>query len=561
MSKALSSADVDTKYSVNPMFQVTMEQNKFNRDVQQDKIKNYQWSQEQKRKDAEFAYGKQKDALEMFYKYGVKLPGLKLPPGTTGLGDAIKLPIPIDDPLGPKNQVEEGLSNDMNRLNSLNYELTLQFLREANPGSSDDDLRRSIYNLSSRNKESIEEFTARFATKQLADWKKNPKQIPFEFRGMVAEQDRLSKDIAVQQARVQDTKTKAAQQAREQGLDVPTQDGIEKNVKPMQLKLNDGSLVVLTKQDVVDFVYSMPQAWNLFGNTFKTKEQESTAKQASSRLKIKFGSNYGKIFDQLYGFDEVGGNITPFGKDFVASGSWLSSSNYDALSKIESDLYREKGMVKQPLSAPILRGKENREDKNSRISAIVAKYKGDYNETPGFVEADMQAALLSDDKNAVVINTYPGATASSPTKFELVVTSSKDGKSRAMVIDDGDYEYLTGVRPTRNIPIPRVVEQINYNGTSSLSKTNNAATTWFNASDFKNLKNVNYTLTGNLVPDKSNSSLLWFKMLMHTPDGKDIPITYPEPIPMFNEDGSYNQQLDNIPAGINHTVIQQLLKK
>ena len=56
MSNSLSSMTEDTKYSVSPLFTITMEQNRFNRDIQRDKIADIHWSAEQRRADRKELY-------------------------------------------------------------------------------------------------------------------------------------------------------------------------------------------------------------------------------------------------------------------------------------------------------------------------------------------------------------------------------------------------------------------------------------------------------------------------------------------------------------------------
>ena len=68
MSNDLSSMTEDTKYSVSPLFTITMEQNRFNRDIQRDKIADIHWSAEQRRADRKELYYAQKDQLDLFLK-------------------------------------------------------------------------------------------------------------------------------------------------------------------------------------------------------------------------------------------------------------------------------------------------------------------------------------------------------------------------------------------------------------------------------------------------------------------------------------------------------------
>jgi hypothetical protein len=563
MSKALSSADEDTKYSISPLWTITMDQNRFNREIQRDKIADYHWSVEQERADKKLEYEKEQGALELYYKYGVKTPGLKLPPGATGVGDFVKGPIKLEGNESMiKNAVEDSYSNTLTNLNDVNYKLTAEYFKAISPkeagetdGEYNERINKKIYNAASQNKEivdvssgAINSFTARFAGKQLGEWKTNPSKIPFEFRGLISKQDELSKDVVVQQSRINDIKKQAIEIGKSKGLNLPTDAEIRKNIKPSTVTLNDGSQVTLTSDDIINFVESAPSVFNVFGNTFTAKEQEQKARQANLKLKAKFGdTNYNKLVSSLF---TIGEGVTLANPVIESAAGFLKNSNYKQLAKIESQLYLDKGMIKQPLTAPVLRGKENREDKNSRISAIIDKYKGNLNETPGFNESDMQTALLSDNENAVLVRATPGLTAHDATTYNLII-NTKDGKSREATIDADDYEYITGNR-FENKALPKILEKINYDGTSNTSKSIDPKSAWWGKDDFKNLKGVE-NISADLITDQYDKNKLWMKLYI---DGS--PLTYPTPFYKYNQDGTINNNLDYLPLGINSTVIKQI---
>jgi hypothetical protein len=176
----------------------------------------------------------------------------------------------------------------------------------------------------------------------------------------------------------------------------------------------------------------------------------------------------------------------------------------------------------------------------------------------------MQQALLSDDNRALRINSYPGITSSSPTKYVLSLTNAKTGKTREATIDAGDYKYIMKVDPPTNVAVPEVIDILNRKSTTNLSGSNNPSTTWFSSSNFKNLeKNAGYTLTADLINDASDPNKTWMKLYIHYADGSidPEPLTYPEPFSKTNADGSYNTKLDYLPLGINNTVIKQIKRK
>jgi hypothetical protein len=597
MSKSLSSQDESTKYSVSPLWTVTMDQNRFNRDIQRDKIADQHWAVEQKRADRKLTLEEaqaEKDRIELFFKYGYGTP----PPGYTGTGTMVKEPIPIEgNEESIKNRVEDDYSNGVRDLNETNTKLTLEYFKSVNPKlpneSEDayvDRLTRAIYKYASGNKKSVDPssgdintFTARFATKQLDKWKKDPSQVPVEFQGLVEKQDNLLKDLTIQKNKIEDIKTKAIKQLKEQGINYPTDAEIKKNINEITVALQGpevsgaldliskyapGETIKLSKEDVVDFVNLHPEVWNVFGGSTIDKDQEAKRDQSKKRLMIKFGKNFSKLENKLYDIgtvnDEFGGTKAIPGRVnplIVKAGDFINNSNYKKLSKAESQLYLDEGMIKQPLSAPVIRGKENKADVNSRISAVVGKYKGNLNETPGFNEEDMQAALLSDEEGVVKITSYPGVGNYSPTKYVLKITNSKNGKTREVTIDNDDYKTIMKVAPPTNLPTPKVISILDHVGTTNMSKIDGPNSNYWGHSSFKNLTGVNYTVTSDLVKDKSDPNKYFMKLYLHYKDGSTEPLVYPEPFYKINPDGSLNQTLDYLPNGINATVIKQLKSK
>jgi len=569
MSEKLASHDEDIKYSVSPLFEITMKQNEFNRQVQQDRIKNAQWQMGYNLEVSKAVSQKEKDEMELYLKYGVGTGGKLLAKTMKVVKEPLKLE---GNEFSIKNQVEDDYSTSVQDLNQTNDKITFEWFKKVNPGKSDEQIRKIIYNFAKANKESIDvgsgdvnTFAARFAAKQLQAWSLDPSSIPAEFQGLIKRQNDLTNNISIQKGRIQKTKDDALKIAKERGLGAPTKEELNKALKNTAVTLSNGQTVSLSKEDVLDLANLHPELYNVFGSWSIDKNQEALQNQSRKRLQLKYGTTFKDLeksaFDMRYvpgsggepGINIVGSKINP---TIQQAGKFLNASNYGKLAAIESELYLKSGMIKQPVSIPVLRGKENAEDKNTRISAIISKYKDNLNETPGFNEEDMQSALLSTKPNAVSIKVTPGASAYDKNKYELRLVSD-NGKTRAVTVDDDDFETLQGYKFS-NLPIPEVVKQINYNGTSNLSGTENPTTAWFKANQFKNLKGANYTATADLIPDQANPDILWFKIYTNSKDGSHQPITYPQPFFKYNQDGTINQDLDNLPLGINDAVIQQL---
>jgi len=565
MSRKLSSQSEETKFSVSPLWTITMDQNRFNRDIQRDKIADIHWSKEQERLDKNDKYSKDKDALELFLKYGYGTP----PPGYTGLGTGVKEPLPIEgNEEVIKNQVEDNYYNGVRDLNETNAKLTLEYFKSVNPKLANESesaynerMNKAIYGFATGNKESVDpasgeinSFTARFATKQLEKWKKDPSQIPVEFQGLVLKQDDLLKDLSIQKNKIEDIKGRAIKELKDKGIVVPTEEEIKKNVKSTSVDVPGVGKVNLTQQDVMDFASSTPSAFNFS----TTKEEILQAKKSEERLKLKYGETlFNKIYNNLFTVGSEG-DISVSNPSVASAGRFKKTVGYKKLVEAESQLYLKEGIIKQPVSFPVIRGKENKADVNARISAVIGKYKGNLNETPGFVEEDMQSALLSDDEGAVKVTSYPGISSYSPTKYVLKLTNSKNGRTRAVTIDEDDYKTILKVNPPTNLPVPKVISVLDHSGTTNLSKTDGPTGNWWGHSSFKNLTGVNYTVTSDLISDKSDPNKYFMKLYLHYPNGSVEPLTYPEAFYKFNSDGTLNQTLDYLPSGINATVIKQL---
>lgn len=579
MANGISEVVQDTKYSVSPLFTITMEQNRFNRDLQRDKIADAHWAIEQRRADRKELYDAQKDQLELFLKYGIGTP----PPGYQGSSKGWNEPINVEDnKYAIVNSVKDDFSAGVKELNDINYNITLDFFKKVNnrlPGETEVNyekrLKKAMFDYAKANKESIDPnsggintFTARFAAKQLADWSKNPKDIPFEFRDLIAKQDDLSKDLSIQQKKMTVIRQQAIEQARLQGIDAKSITEVNKYVKPTDVKLRDGSSYHLSRQDVMDFANLHPDVFNTFGGWTVDKRQEAEKIQAEKRLRLKFGDKFQALDNNLFGIVEVPSD-SPFGgtrrvntathPNIKTAGDFINSSNYGKIAAIEAQLYIDNGYLKQPKSYPVQRGKENKDDVNARIVGIISSYPGNLNESEGFNTEEMIAAAQSDKPHSIKLTATPGISSRTPIEYSMTVFG-ENGKQQTMKISEDNFTYLSKNPPMNSAPTPKVIEQINLYGVSGRDGTENPNAAWYTASKFKNLTGVNYTVTGNLVPDKNNPNNLWFKLYIHNPDNSITPITYDQPIPKFNIDGSFNQDLDRLPEGVNSTVIQQLLK-
>ena len=580
MAVNLSGQSEAVKYSVNPIHTITMDNNRWNRELERDRVADKKWDLERKTELEKFEYQKQKDGLDFFEKTGIVLPGVKIP-SIVSTPKLLPEPITVEDIAAGKIKasVEDDYSAGISTLNDVNYKLTLQYYKNINrknqlPNESEEQyterMRQAISKFATGNKESISSdtgeinsFTARFASKLLTEAKLDKNAIPPQFRGLVNVQNDLVENLSLQKQQMQEVTKEAYEEGTRRGLLLPKPGEIAKNVKPITIKDVTGNPITLNSTDVVDLINSNKSYFGVVRAAFTTKEDQLNSQRAANRLKLKYGEkNIQAIVDQLM-IPETDIGMSQFrNKSLDQSAGWLLSNNYNALSKLESEIYVKKGIIKQPVSTEISRGTgKDLEAFNSRISSVIDTYP-DINEIPGYDQAKIQKAILSEDPAAVKIISYPGLSSRTPTRHVLQVTLP-DNTKIPIQIDDTQYTYITKKLPPSNSDIPKVVERINYFGTSNLAGSDNPESAWWGDSKFTNFDSSTHTITGDLIPDEANKNKLWFNMyLIPKKEEQDIQkITFPEPMNMYNTDGTINMQLDNLPIGINSTVINQLIKQ
>jgi len=561
MSRSLSTSTEETTYKVSPMFEVTMRQNEFNRQVQRDKISDQHWAIEQRREDRKELRESYKDQLELWTKYGIGTP----PAGYTGTR-GLDEPIPVaDNRFAIVAAVEDGFSLRMAQLNDANMSITREYFRAMTPkapGQTDAEYEVSLskamesYALANgmsikSSPDEINKFAAEFASRQLESWKKDETSVPRRFRELISQQNDLTKQISVQQAKMSDIKSRATQQAKDLGV-YGDYEKIKAKIQETTIKTSLGD-VRLSKEDVIDFANLHPEVHNIFKHFTVDDSQKSEMAAARQRLQTKYGNRFAELEKRVYGIEQIvpgtewseaALNVNPV---IDRAAFEIGSSNFGKLAEIEAQMYIDEGFLQQPKSFPVLRGKENEYDINSRLSAIVTK--------SGVDQKLIDEALTAIDKGASSkVIASPGMTSNDPTTYYLQVKGIK------VQIDEGDYVYLTKNPPMRAQDKPQVLDQIDHWGTSGLNGVSEPGSAWFSSSDFKNLKGVDYTATGNLRPDPANPNNLWFYLTLHFPDGTTEEIEYDEPIPRINQDKTWNQSLNNLALGVTPVVIEQLRK-
>lgn len=598
MSKALSSQDVSTKYSVNPKFTTTMELNRFNREIQRDKISDQHWAAEMQLKLKGLELDERKIKAAEDKNKPTDYTGL-LPGGIATEEYATKA----------KDMYEQQYAEGVNTLNGINYQIALEFYKKTNsqnPGESKVDYENRIKQVIGRDAggditvsgDKVNDYIAKIASKQMSDWSINKNNVPAEMRSLIESQHHLTQTLAEQKANIEDVKRQARESLKLEGLDVPTDQELLSKVSPMSVTIpqytSEGRQlgyknVTLSREDIVDFIKLNPNRFNKLGAFSVDKKQRADAEKAEQNLKRKFPNDFDKIQSQLYetynvtpGGTELGliSSISPsvakfvdplmqklttgvslsMNPEFKKYADLITSPNYEALNKRESELYMQRNIVSQPTTLAIQRGKEPQEDVIARLSAIIGT--SNKNEMPGYDQEDMLKALNDKSYTGAYVTTIPSIGGGEP-KYELTLTLPSGQKS--MYITPQAYKIATGENPPVSNTPSLAISKILRKGTTNDTEDGNPAGAYYTNNRFSNYKSKETTITGDMVRDMIDPSTVWMKLYVHdTKTGEVInTLRYPDPngdfrLKLKNPDGSYNNQLDSYPSVITESVIKQL---
>ena len=563
MSRDLSSSTKETINKINPEFEVSMKINEFNRQVQRDKITDYHWAIEQGQKKEDKLWEKEKFKLEMEAKFGKAEPGVNL---------AIDVPT---NKFAIISTVQDDYSAKVDNLNNNNKLLTIAAFKKAKPrdfsketeyeynSRINKDMDDYIISQGKNNIKDKESFFADQAAKQINDWTKNGNNIPSEFRDLVKNQRDLMSSVETQKLDMQQIKQTALQKAKEQGLNYPSYEELKNKIKEIDISTHNGNFK-LSKEDVLDFAKLHPEVHNIFSSFTVDDQQKRDRDQAKERLTLKYGNNFKELEDRLYGIASLTDGLLPMTdislnvhREVKSAARLLSNINYTKVAEIEAQEYIDRGYLKQPKAYTVIRGKDNKEDVDSRIVDIIKA-----NNKTGFSGVDPEdliKVVLSGKDKAVRIIATPGISDRQPVNYTMEVTAA-DGKSIPIKITAQNFTYLTKQSPMISQNQPEMLTHLDSYGTTGRGGSEDPGSAWFSNDQFTNLKNVKYNVTANLVASIGNPNKLIFRMYIQEPGKPTEILDYDEELPRNNADGSFNQTLSNLPNGVTSNLIEQLRK-
>lgn len=496
MSEVLSSKAVSKKYSVNPHFEVNMRINEFEQDQRQ-------WAAD---------YNLRLRADERAQKeYEAKAQALAAQAAYFQTG-GVDTPINAD-PAMVRAMVEGSYSESVSQYNTITNKLALEALRMANPGDTEEQLQKKLYDAAAyrgqtANPNSGEiNTTAQIMASSLQTlYRTNPDKVPKTLHGLIAQADNALKGIEAQKSVIQKAQQDAREAASLQGVDMEAYDKVVRDVKPTSVTVN-GQSVNLSQQDLIDFINLNPQMYNTFGNLTVDRNQEMLRNQAQIRLGAKFGSGLEDLKSVLYPMQ-----YQPFSERKRPAPSQLLQGIADKLgdakdqdyNKFLSEAYKKNGAVPVGKIATIDQGDQKPQDYKNKFAAVLRKYEADLDED---VYNNM-SNLISSESFLPTITTMPGANLQSPSTYTLQITG-KDGVSETIEVERDDYRFLTGYEPPANPNVKNAFDLLNARGTTNLNKPGEYSTAYFKTQDFTNFSSDSYSLMGDLEEDALNPNIVY----------------------------------------------------
>lgn len=547
MSEVLSSKAVSKKYSVNPHFEVSMKINEF-RQRQEQFLANYNLSlradqRAQEKHDKEMQELAEKAAY--FQSGGVDLP--------------------IDaDPSMVRARVEGDYASSVEVLNGTYNRLALEVLKMANPGETDEQLQKRLYDAAAYNGQTVNPSSGEInktaqamAGSILYLYKTNPGKVPKPLHGLINSSYDLLKDVESKRSIMNKAQQDARQAATLQGFDPKIYDETIKSIKGTAVKLESGEPVNLSQQDLIDFANLRPELRNLFGNLTVDKNQEMLRDQAQIRLSAKFGNKMlGELNRVLYPMARTQyGGVTPGVSTLLSDVSrTLNNANQKNIDKFLSEAYIKNGAVPVGKIVTINQGDDKPQDYKNKFAAVLRKYEADLDED---VYNNM-SNLISSESFLPTIATMPGANLQSPSTYTLQITG-KDGTSETIEVERSDYKFLTGFEPPVNPNVKNAYDLLNARGTTNLNKQGDHSTAYFKTEDFPNFSSDNYSLMGDLEQDALNTNIVYPRIYIFDKDGnfKKSFVLADIALEKKNASGQINFQIEAWSNGVNANLIKQ----
>ena len=563
MATALSSLTEETTYKVSPHFEVNMALNKEKREIERNRIADSHWMADYQLKLGELGMNQEKQDAELYFKYGMGKP----PKGFNAWQQGVDLP--INTKFGEsfvKSAVESDYLQKTQIKNENNKKLVLEMYKETEDGQrkggelTDDYNTRLTDKLNELAKDAnpndINEFYDLKASELIGMYNSGG-VIPKRLKPIVKEQKEFLKGLDLDKAKMDSTKKKAVEIAKNRGLNIPDQATIQKEVPETSIKISDPSTgndtyIPISSTDLVDFVLS-----ESVGKVAKTTDEKQSTTQATQRLKYKFGEDgYQLIKKQLITYESnpySEGGVMLKHPAYKKAENLIRKTDYEELAKIESEIYKEKGYVSRGKSFPVMIGDRKEDDVLSEVNNVLSIYKNDLG-LGGAKTEDLTGLLVGNDPKKIRLLAIPGITPSTPVTYQMEI-DTESGQTHTLNITPDNFTYLSKMPEVVNEQIPVVNQILSEFGTTGTSGTDNYDLAYYTNDDFINIDPVQtgYTVAANFIAVEGNSDYAILKLYIKDRTGRVIPLQDPTPI-------NINSNLDLTPSLITPQYIEQLQK-
>ena len=539
MSETLSSKETSRKFSVNPLFTVGMEINKFKQ------------AQEQWNADYTLRLATNKRAQE---KHDAEMDKIRTQQEYFQ-GGGIDAPIDAD-PSAIRAKVEGEYAELTSQYNNLNNRLAIETLRMANPGDTEEELLKKLsdaaaYLGKTNNPDSgeINDTAQMMASSLVSTYRTNPDNVPITLHGLINRQNSLIKDLETKRSLINKAQEDARKLAMMQGIDLESYKKALEAVKPLNVKLRTGESMNLSKEDLIDYINLRPDMYNLFGSFSVDNEQARLRDQARVRQIAKYGSEKMNQLENLFYPDRD--NISPTLSNIAYS---LKDANQKNIDKLVAEAYQNNGAIPMGKIATISKGDLKTEDYKNKFITVFNNYRV----TDPDMYEDLSSIVLGGDFGASIL-TEPGSTLQSPSTYTLKITD-ESGKVYDLPIERNNYKFLTGYEPPANPNLKNAFDLLNARGTTNLSKPGEYSTAYFKSQDFSNFSNNNYSLMGDLEEDLENPNIVYPRIYIFDKNTNTFRKSFligDIALPKKQIDGQINPQLESFSNGVTAAFIKE----
>jgi hypothetical protein len=347
---------------------------------------------------------------------------------------------------------------------------------------------------------------------------------------------------------------KADEIAITRGIDSKAYEKAIKSIKPTTVKLPTGESIVLSPEDLVDYVNLRPEMYNLLGSFSVDNQQAKLSSQARMKQVAKYGAEKVSQLERLF-YPGDSDRTSPILSNISYN---IRSSEVADYSEILADVMQTNGMVAQPSAFDIPQGDLKEGEYNSKFSKVLENYR-----TVAPDEVSNISNIVLSGKFAGNAIALPG-NVTTPDRYYLNITPDSGEAPTPIQISKQEFEYLTLTQAPQASSFTGAPSLLMRKGTTNLNSSGDYKSTYFSPSDFLNFQSSAYALRGDLEKDLTDPNLSFMKLyLIDKNNGNLVDQAWVRDMP-FNitlSNGSPNPDLNRISQGFNSQNVQLIFNR